>query len=196
MDDSPEMLAKAREALPQREFEEADLAQWHGGQGADLLFSNATFQWVSGHLEVLRRLLTGLKHGGVLAVQMPDNLGEPSHVAMIAARHNAPYADKLTGASEARDLLPEPAHYYAALKPLCARLDVWHSIYSHPLDGISGIVEWLKGTGLRPFLAPLTPVEQSDYLQLYMAQLAKVYPLQADGKALLRFPRLFMVAVK
>ena len=196
VDNSPGMLAKARAALPQCEFEEADLARWQGGQGADLLFSNATFQWVPGHLEVLQRLLTGLKRGGVLAVQMPDNLGEPSHVAMIAAGRNAPYADKLAGASEARDVLPEPADYYAALKPLCAKFDVWHSIYNHPLDGISGIVEWLKGTGLRPFLEPLTPEEQNDYLQRYMAQLAKAYPLQADGKVLLRFPRLFIVAVK
>ena len=196
LDNLSSMLAKARVALPQCEFEEADLAQWQGGQGADLLFSNATFQWVPGHLEVLQRLLTDLNRGGVLAVQMPDNLGEPSHVAMIAAGRNAPYADKLARASQARDMLPEPADYYAALKPLCAKFDVWHSIYNHPLDGISGIVEWLKGTGLRPFLEPLTPEEQSDYLQRYMAQLARAYPLQADGRVLLRFPRLFMVAVK
>jgi trans-aconitate 2-methyltransferase len=196
VDNSVAMLAKARGALPQCEFEEADLAQWQGGQEADLLFSNATFQWVPGHLEVLQRLLNGLKSGGVLAVQMPDNLGEPSHVAMIAAGRNAPFAGKLAEASQARDLLPEPADYYAALKPLCARLDVWHSIYNHPLNGITGIVEWLKGTGLRPFLELLTPEEQSDYLQRYMAELAKAYPQQADGKVLLRFPRLFMVAVK
>jgi trans-aconitate 2-methyltransferase len=196
LDNSAAMLAKARVALPQCEFEEADLAQWQGEPGADLLFSNATFQWVPGHLAVLQRLLTGLKRGGVLAVQMPDNLGEPSHVAMIVAGHNAPYADKLAGASQARDVLPEPADYYAALKPLCAKFDVWHSIYNHPLDGFTGIVEWLKGTGLRPFLEPLMPVEQSDYLQRYIAELAKAYPLQLDGKVLLHFPRLFMVAVK
>ena len=196
VDNSPAMLTKARVALPQCEFEEADLAHWQGRPEAGVLFSNATFQWVPGHLEVLRRLLSGLKRGGVLAVQMPDNLGEPSHVAMIAAGRNAPYADKLAGASVARDILPEPAEYYAALKPLCAKFDVWHTIYNHPLDGMSGIVEWLKGTGLRPFLEPLTPEEQSDYLQRYVSQLAKSYPLQADGKVLLRFPRLFMVAVK
>jgi len=196
VDNSPAMLAKARVTLPQCEFEEGDLARWNGGQGADLLFSNATFQWVPGHLEVLQRSLTGLKHSGVLAVQMPDNLGEPSHVAMIAAGRNTPYSDKLIEASEARDFLPEPADYYAALKPLCAKFGVWHTIYNHPVDGTSGIIEWLKGTGLRPFLEPLTPEEQGDYLSRYAAMLAKAYPLQADGKVLLRFPRLFMVAVK
>ncbi len=137
-----------------------------------------------------------MKTGAVLAVQMPDNLGEPSHVSMIAAGQDAPYADKIHSAAAARDFLPEPTDYYAALKPVCSRLDIWHSIYNHPLDGIAGIVEWLKGTGLRPFLEPLSADEQQDYLARYADLLAKHYPLQADGKVLLRFPRIFMVAVK
>ena len=196
VDNSAAMLAKARQVLPHAEFFSADLTQWAAPAEADLLFSNATFQWVPRHVTVLQRLLSGIKPGGVLAVQMPDNLGEPSHVAMIAAGQGAAYADKLRKASSARDILPDVSDYYAALKPLCSRFDIWHTVYNHPLVGVDGIVEWLKGTGLRPFLEPLTPVEQSDYLQRYMAELAKAYPLQADGEVLLRFPRLFMVAVK
>ncbi len=196
IDNSPEMLAKARKTLPQVEFALADLAQWQVPAEANVLFSNATFQWVPWHLKVLQRLLTVLKTGGVLAVQMPDNLGEPSHVAMIGAGQDAPYADKLQAASGARDVLPAPAAYYAALKPLCTRLDIWHTIYNHPLMGVAGIIEWLKGTGLRPFLDPLSAEEQADYLARYEAALTKAYPVQADGMVLLRFPRLFIVAVK
>ena len=196
MDFSPEMLVKARKSLPKIEFVQADLSAWHSPPDVDLLFSNATFQWVPKHLEVLQRLLHGLKKGAALAVQMPDNLNEPSHVAMRDAALNAPYADKMRDAAKARDALPLPRDYYAALKPLCAQFDIWHAIYNHPLDGVAGIVEWVKGTGLRPFLEPLNADEQQDYLARYEILLAKHYPEQADGKVLLRFPRIFIVAVK
>lgn len=196
VDNSPAMLAKARALLPQCEFVEADLSSWAALPETDLLFSNATFQWVPGHVKVLQRLLAAMKPGAVLAVQMPDNLGEPSHVGMIGAGQDAPYADQLRSAAAARDVLPDPEEYYAALKPLCSRFDVWHTVYNHPLDGVAGIIEWLKGTGLRPFLDVLTPDEQKDYLARYAALLTGAYPMQADGKVLLRFPRLFMVAVK
>ena len=196
VDNSPQMLAKARLALPNVEFIEADLATWQASTDVDVLFSNATFQWVPDHVAVLQSLLRRLKAGAVLAVQMPDNLNEPSHVAMREAASNAPYADKMRDAAKARDILPAPADYYAALKPLSAQLDIWHTVYNHPVDGIAGIMEWLKGTGLRPFLEPLTADEQKNYLARYVTVLAKHYPAQADGKVLLRFPRLFIVAVK
>ena len=196
VDNSPQMLAKARLALPNVQFIEADLATWQAFADVDLLFSNATFQWVPDHVEVLQSLLRRLKAGAVLAVQMPDNLNEPSHVAMREAASNAPYADKMRDAAKARDVLPASADYYAALKPLSTQLDIWHTVYNHPVDGIAGIVEWLKGTGLRPFLEPLTADEQKDYLARYATVLAKHYAAQADGKVLLRFPRLFIVAVK
>ena len=152
IDSSPEMLVKARKVLPKVEFIEADLSTWAAPADADVLYSNATFQWVPKHLEVLQRLLRGIKKGAVLAVQMPDNLNEPSHVAMRDAALNAPYTDKLGGSAKARDALPLPSDYYAALKPLCAQFDIWHTIYNHPLDGIAGIMEWVKGTGLGLFL--------------------------------------------
>jgi len=196
MDSSVEMLVKARKVLPQLDFVEADLAHWAAPSEADLLYSNATFQWVHGHVGVLQNLLRGLKDGGVLAVQMPDNLNEPSHAAMRDAGQGTAYADKIKAAAGARDDLLTPAGYYAALKPLCSRLDIWHTHYNHVLDGVNGIVEWVKGTGLRPFLETLTEFEQTDYLSRYHALLAKHYPVQADGKVLLRFPRIFLVAVK
>lgn len=196
IDSSPEMLIKAHKALPNVEFIEADLSAWQAPSDADLLFSNATFQWVPKHLEVLQRLLYGMKTGAVLAVQMPDNLNEPSHISMREAAHNAPYADKLQAALSARDKLPSPQGYYAALKPICSRLDIFHISYNHALDGVNGIVEWFKGTALRPYLEALNKDEQGDYLKRYEALLTKHYPVQVDCKVLLRFPRIFIVAVK
>lgn len=194
LDSSAEMLAKARKALPQVEFVEGDLQTWHAPPEADLLYSNATFQWVPDHITVLQRLLRGMRQGGVLAVQMPDNRSEPSHVAMTEAARGAAYAAKLAGA--ARAPLASVPTYYDALKPHCSRLDIWHTVYNHPLGGAAAIVEWVKGTGLRPFLAPLSAAEQDDYLSRYQSLISQAYPLQVDGKALLRFPRLFIVAAK
>lgn len=196
IDNSPAMLEAARAACPEATFRFADLADWAPEGSVDLLFSNATFQWVPDHLAVLERLAASLAEGGVLAVQMPDNLAEPSHRLMQQAAEQGPWAAKLGAASAARDLLPPPESYHARLAPLFARLDIWHTIYNHPLDGVDGIIDWLGSTGLRPFLAPLEEAERQGFLARYRALLAAAYPLQPDGKVLLRFPRLFLVGVR
>ena len=196
LDSSPDMLAKARQSCPQAHFVEADLARWQPETEPDLLFANAVFQWVPDHLEVLGRLLATLPKGGVLALQMPDNLDEPSHAAMRATAAQGPWATKLEVPGRVREPLPSPAAYYAALKPQASRVDIWHTIYNHPLDGADGIVEWVKGTGLRPYIDPLDENERKAFLAQYRERIAKAYPAAADGKVLLRFPRLFIVCVK
>lgn len=196
VDNSPAMIAAARQAVPQAEFMEADLANWQPPPDADLLFSNATLQWLPDHVPLLQNWLRAIRPGSVLAVQMPDNLNEPSHRLMRETAENGTWAEKLREASVARAVLPSPLAYYMALKPLCARLDIWHTVYNHPLDGAAAIVVWLKTTGLRPLLAPLDQAEQQAFVDDYQARLAKAYAMAFDGKCLLRFPRLFLVAVK
>jgi trans-aconitate 2-methyltransferase len=196
IDNSPAMLEAARKACPAARFVAGDLANWMPEEAPDLLFSNAALQWVPDHLGVMARLASALPEGGVLAVQMPDNLMEPSHQLMQAAAQQGPWAGKLSAAAAAREALPPVSACYARLKPLLRRLDIWHTVYNHPLDGVDGIVSWLASTGLRPWLDPLGPEEQADYLARYRALLAEAYPLQADGKALLRFPRLFILGVR
>ena len=196
IDNSPAMLEAARAGCRGAEFAFGDLSIWLPPETPDLLFSNATFQWVPHHLSVLERLAASLPESGVLAVQMPDNLGEPSHRLMQSAAEHGPWGHKLGGAAAARDPLPAVDTYYARLKPHFARLDIWHTIYNHPLDGVDGIIAWLDTTGLRPFLTPLSADERDSFLAVYRALLAKAYPLQADGKVLLRFPRLFIVGTR
>ncbi len=194
IDNSPAMLAKARETLPQRMFIAANLANWVPDPSADLLFSNATFQWVPDHAQVVLRLLRGLKAGGVIALQMPDNLNEPSHQLMRETAADGPWAEKLRQAAAARDSLKAPYYYYNLLRPFCARLEIWHTIYNHPLEGAQGIMELVSSTGLRPFLDPLDAAERVAFVAAYRARIAEAYPLTIDGKALLRFPRLFIMA--
>jgi trans-aconitate 2-methyltransferase len=195
-DTSDNMLEAAGKRLPQTAFFKADAATWEADADVDLIYSNATFQWVPGHLDVLERLLRALKPGGVLAVQMPDNLREPSHMAMEEAAGDGPWAGKLVSAGLARDPLPAKQVYYDRLAPLSASFDIWHTIYTHPQNGPEGIVEWVKGTGLRPYLEPLDAAEREGYLAAYEARIAKAYPPRVDGKVLLWFPRLFIVAVR
>ncbi|SDR62566.1 trans-aconitate 2-methyltransferase [Rhizobiales bacterium GAS113] len=194
VDSSPAMLEDARKRLPGSRFELGDLSSWSPRTPPDLMFANAVFQWVPDHPAVLRRLLGTLASGGVLAVQMPDNLDEPTHALMRETASSGPFAARLAKAAAARGLLPEPSAYYDLLKPLSANVDIWHTIYNHVLEGPAAIVEWVKSTGLRPFLEALEPPQRPDFLQNYQEKIAAAYKPRVDGKVLLCFPRLFVVA--
>jgi trans-aconitate 2-methyltransferase len=196
VDTSADMLRQARERLPGRTFIEANVAHWVPPENTDVLFANAIFQWVPGHLRQLQRLLGALTPGCVLAVQMPDNLDEPVHVLMREIALLEPWRTTLAETAAVRDALPKPGVYYDALGPLCSRLEIWHTIYNHVLDDAAAIVEWVKGSGLRPFVDPLDPPERKAYLAEYTARIVSSYLPQADGKVLLRFPRIFIVAVR
>ncbi|MGL4290029.1 MAG: trans-aconitate 2-methyltransferase [Phreatobacter sp.] len=198
IDSSPDMVTNARARLRNIAFEVADLTTWRPNPAApvDIIYSNAVFQWITGHDTILPRLAGLLPSGGSLAIQMPDNLDEPSHVAMRDVARSGPWAAKLAAAEGRRTTIGSPASYYALLKPHAARVDIWRTVYNHPLDGVDGIVDWFKGSGLRPFLAALDPAEREAYVAAYRAAITPHYPPTADGKVLLAFPRLFIVATR
>lgn len=193
-DTSPDMIDKARKRLPGIEFTLADAATWEPDTLVDVIFANAVFQWLPEHPAILKRLMGFLAPGGALAVQMPDNLAEPSHRLMREAALAMPFAAKMKDA--ARESLPPVGDYYDLLRPVSAAVDIWHTFYNHPLDGPQAIVEWLKSTGLKPFVDPLDDRESQAFLAAYLERIREAYPPRVDGKALLRFPRLFIVAVR
>lgn len=194
LDSSPAMLAEARLRLHKAQFAAADAQTWTPEAGAELVFANAIYQWVPDHLAVLPKVLAAMGEGGCLAVQMPDNFAEPTHELMRVVAADGPWAERLR--STARASLPAPRIYYDALKPVAAKLDIWHSIYNHVLADAAAVVDWVRSTGLRPFLEPLTAEEREAFLSRYQALVAAAYPPASDGKVLLRFPRLFIVAVR
>ena len=196
VDSSDEMLAKARARLPHVTFEKADIAYWRAAAPCDLIFANAVLQWIPGHIALMARLISQLAPGGSLAIQTPDNLDEPTHALMRKVAARAPFRDKLGEASAAREPIGAFVDYYTALAPHCAAIDLWRTTYVHVLSGPDAIVEWVKGTGLRPYLAPLDPEERTAFLAQYRDEVAIAYPLQPDGRALLPFPRLFVVAAR
>lgn len=191
-DTSPDMIEQARKRLPSIAFSLADAASWAPAEPVDVIFANAVFQWLPDHPALLVRLMGTLAPGGVLAVQMPDNMGEPSHRLMRETAAEVPFSDKLSDA--ARAPLPSVRAYYDLLSPHAARVDIWHTSYNHPLADAAAIVEWVKSTGLKPFLDRLDRDEQRVFLDRYLSKTADAYPRVAGGKVLLRFPRLFMIA--
>lgn len=194
LDSSPAMLEEARRRLPDAHFALADARQWVPEPATDLVFANAIYQWVPEHLAVLPKVLAAMGEGGCLAVQMPDNMAEPSHVLMREVASEGPWADRLCGA--ARLPLPPVTTYYNALKPFARHVEIWHSIYNHALADAGAVVEWVKSTGLKPFLDPLPADERAEFLARYLAKITEAYPAAVDGRVLLRFPRLFIVAAR
>ncbi|MBI4310944.1 MAG: methyltransferase domain-containing protein [Chloroflexi bacterium] len=195
VDSSAEMLARARALGKDIAWEAADLAAWQPDTPADVFFSNAAFHWLDGHDTLFPHLLKGLKSGGALAVQMPQNFSAPTHTSISDTVRGGPWRRKL------EPLLREhPTHeasvYYDILCPHVASLDIWETTYHHVLSGENPVVEWTKGSILRPLLAQLDEAEARAFLEDYGARVCKAYPQGRDGKTVLPFKRLFFIAVR
>ena len=138
------------------------MATWTPEAPVDLLYANATFQWVPDHQAVLKRLFAALPSGGVLAVQMPDNVAtEPSHTLMRAVGVGGAVGARSSASRSRARRIGTPADYYNLLQGQAARIDIWHTLYNHPLAGAPAIVEMVRSTGLRPYLARLDAAEQA-----------------------------------
>jgi trans-aconitate 2-methyltransferase len=194
LDNSPGMLSKARERLGGLTFEEADLTTWWPDERFDLIFANGVLQWLPDQQRILTRLVSFLHDGGCLAVQVPNTVEEPSHRLMEQVARDGPWAGKLSAASVCKESAGTIDEYYACLQQTGCTFDLWETTYLHPLAGPGAIVEWFKGSELRPYLKLLTDEERPEFLSRYESALAKVYPAQNEGKVLLRVPRVFFVA--
>lgn len=203
-DNSQAMIDAARKRVPQARFALSDIASWqphaHEADGKarapQLIYANAALQWVPAHETLLPRLLEALAPGGVLAVQMPDNRDEPTHRLMREVAALPEFADAIGDYSRLRTELLGINGYYDLLAPRAAMLDVWRTAYQHPLESARAIVDWVRATGLRPFIDPLSEPLRERFLAEYERRIEAAYPARADGKRLLAFPRLFIVARK
>jgi trans-aconitate 2-methyltransferase len=195
IDSSDDMLAKARSQTTDARvaFERGDLARFKPSAPPSILYSNAAYHWLEGHIDLFPGLLQLLPAGGQLAIQMPRNHEAPSHGLMRAAANAGPWKARL---DRIRGIAPvaEPARYYDVLKPFSAELEVWESIYQQPLTGKDPVAQYTAGTGLRPFLDALEGDERTAFYDTYCRLIAEAYPTRADGITLFPFRRLFIVA--
>jgi trans-aconitate 2-methyltransferase len=193
VDDSAEMIRRAREeAGDVVRLTLADLREWIPAEPVDVLLSNATLQWVPGHLALFERFAGFLAPGGWLAVQVPGNFGEPSHTELRALAAASPWHDRLTGVRW--PAVDEPGTYLALLAGLGLDVDVWETTYHQVLPGEDPVLEWMRGTGLRPVLSALTDAGERDAFESeYAARLRRAYPRHEHG-TVLPYRRIFVVA--
>ena len=201
-DSSADMVAAARKRLPGLRIDLTDVERWAyerdaGNAGPyDVIVANAVLHWLPDHAHLFPALAAKLAPGGALAVQMPDNLGEPAHRLMREIAADGPWAAKLAAAATARPSMPSADRYEEILSEAGCRVDIWRTTYYHALSGgAAAVVEWFKGSGLRPFIAPLGEEEREEFLGRYRSAVARAYPAKSDGGVLLPFPRLFIIAV-
>ena len=192
IDNSKEMLEKAAASDASVEWLEGDVSSWRPQAKIDLIFSNATFQWVKGQRRILPELLTSCR---VFAMQIPFHVQSPAHRAMGWLCEDPRFDKWLTPKPEPFEILT-PGGYYDLLEGPGRRLEIWQATYFHRLATAEGIVEFLGATGLRPFLDRLPEEERQRFREAFGESVAELYPPQADGKVLFPFPRLFVVSVE
>lgn len=193
VDSSREMLAKAAAAAPEIAWQHADLATWRPERPPDVIYSNAALHWLGDHERVFPSLLSVLAPGGTLAVQMPRNFLAPSHTSMADAARSGPWRARLEPLLRPVPV-SEPAFYYDVLAPRAGALDIWETEYLQVLEGEDPVKEWTKGTWLKPLLEALEEPERSRFEAAYALLVARAYPRRPDGRTLLPFRRLFIVA--
>jgi trans-aconitate 2-methyltransferase len=195
VDSSPDMLEHARQwAVPGRlEFVRADISTWQSPRPLDLIVSNAALQWVSGHERLLGSLCGLLAPAGALAVQMPHHFETPAHREIAAVAAGPRWRSRLEGVGLQPGAVQPLAWYVERLHRFGLTVDAWETIYLHVLRGDNPVLEWMKGTSLRPLLARLEGSDRDEFLREIGERFRAAYPVK-DGVTLFPFPRLFFVA--
>ena len=194
VDNSPQMLEKARQlpANPELHLIQADIATWQPDTAFDRVISNAALQWVPDHAKVLHHLVSLLAPHGVLAVQMPRNFDEAAHRLLYELVRQDPWAVSLSSWKE-RYFVETPTWYVETLQNLGLTVNLWETIYQQVLEGEDAVLEWMKGTALRPALTRLPSEQHEPFLKAYRDRLREAYP-QGPRGTLFPFRRLFFVA--
>jgi trans-aconitate 2-methyltransferase len=195
VDNSPEMIAAAGAQARTRDglsFTLGDIRDWRPARPLDVLLSNAVLQWVPGHLEVVRQWPGLLAPGGWLAFQLPGNFDQPTHTILLDLVRSQRWAPLLGGVALNRQAR-SPVEYLDLLAGAGCSVDAWETTYLHVLPGPDPVVEWYRGTGLRPVLAALDPGQAEEFLAEYGERVAEAYPAAPYG-TVLPFRRVFVVA--
>jgi trans-aconitate 2-methyltransferase len=170
----------------------ADIRKWEPAGPVDVLVSNATLQWIPGHLDLLERLVGWVAPAGWLAVQVPGNFGEASHTLLAEVAARPRWRERL--AEVPRPSAEEPATYLARLAELGLEVDAWETTYLQVLPGEDAVLQWMRGTGLRPVLSALADDdERAAFEAEYSELLRQAYPRRSFG-TLLPYRRIFLVA--
>lgn len=194
IDSSPEMISAA-ESIEGVSFRVGDVASWQPTPDTSVVVSNATLQWVPGHMDLLRSWAGSLARGAWLAWQVPGNFTSPSHMLMRLLAESPRWADVLAGVLRHQDAVSSPEEYATLLLDAGLSADAWETTYLHLLPGPDPVLEWVRGTGLRPVLGALSPGDAAQFEATYAAMLREAYPATPHG-TIFPFRRIFCVGHK
>ncbi len=195
VDSSEEMITTAAGSVDGVAFHVGDVRSWTPGPDVDVIVSNATLQWVPDHLPLITSWAAALPADGWLAFQVPGNFGSPSHVLMRELAESPRWSATLGGVLRHSDAVAAPEVYASTLADAGLDIDVWETTYLHVLPGPDPVLEWVRGTGLRPVLALLGDSERAEFEASYAAALREAYPAGPHG-TVFPFRRLFAVGHK
>ena len=195
-DNSENMLEKARASYPGLSFVRCDAETELGslGGGYDVVFSNACIQWIPNHRKLIGEMFSLLGSGGVLAVQLPMSDEEPLFriIREVTAELRWGF-----GPMEIRTVSTlSPAEYFNILSELAEEFDLWETAYYHRMPSHQALIEWAKGTRLRPYLSALPPADAAEFEEVLLRRASDAYPAQPNGEIMFRFNRFFFTAVK
>jgi len=195
VDSSAEMIeAASKLARPSLSFALGEAGQF-SANGVDVLVSNALLQWVPGHISLLQRWASELNPGGWIAFQVPSNFGGRSHTLMRELAESPHWRDRLGTVLRGIDAVAGPDQYLEALAVCGLEVNVWQTVYMHVLQGDNPVLDWVRGTALRPVMQALTEEELVEFEATYSELLRTAYPKRSFG-TVFPFPRTFVVAHK
>lgn len=160
----------------------------------DVVFSNACIQWIPNHKKLISNMMNILKDGGILAVQTPMNYKEPIHMIIAELTSSAKWKDKFAKPRVFYNLTQ--GEYFDLLSEVSSDFSIWETVYCHRMTSHNSIMEWYKGTGLRPYLEALNESDAKEFENDVYNEVVKAYPKQINGEIIFKFPRFFFTAVK
>lgn len=196
LDSSQKMIEKARQDYPGQKWMVGDASDLDTNQNYDIVFSNATLQWIPNHDVLIARLFNAVNENGVLAVQVPANDESPLHKALLSVARSQKWQGYTSGCEK---LLTYHnfEYYYNVLISLTDDFDIWETMYYHVLESHEALLEWYRSTGMKPFLERLPDDgARAEFEREILMQCKSFYPIQTDGEILYPFKRLFFTANK
>lgn len=196
IDSSADMVREAKSRAGKNlSFARGQIQDWEPSPGPGILFSNAALQWVPGHTDLLAHWARALEPGSWAAVQVPGNFEAPSHTLMRQLAHSPRWGSALAGVLRGGDSVAGPGEYLELFVDAGFQADVWETTYQQVLTGPDPVLDWVRGTALRPVMAALEPADYAAFEAEYGELLREAYPAKPWG-TLMPFRRIFMVAQK
>ncbi len=196
LDNSKAMIEKAGTDFPKQHWMLGDVRDMNGDTTYDLVFSSATLQWVPDHESLLPRLISLVNPGGAIAIQIPRFKTMPVSRAIDAVSKREKWSTNTKGCDESFTYY-DPAFYYDVLVRYVRRIEMWETGYYHVLDSHESILDFVRTTGLRPYLERLPDeAAKKAFEKEVLDEYKNDYGVRSDGKVLFPFNRLFFIGYK